>query len=822
MNHGNELISDWKLIGRDEQWQAIMQTIQELKDSSRSIMTFCLVARGGIGKTRLLREISERRDALGIRCANIIDFDDITYHSPEALMQILVERLDETNSGFTRYREVAQNYETQRASNRLEATPATIIHNLTEAFKQGYNALLDGRPIVLLFDTMERLYRQPDEFQEKLKITEVQAQPSILWLQKVVSDLRNTFLLFAGRDQPGHFQQHLEKSFQHVGKVTQIEIEAFKLGDTEKYLKYAAQRYPDFAGWLSDPTLIELVHTRSGGLPVYLALAVDYIRKAPQPESILDQLQHSVTLDEVWSNIIETLIAADNQNFDLQQSLHLLLLARKGLTPELLQHYLATQRIESDSPSYWDILSKFEVVRKTNAGMELTPLGKQLTFHDELYYHLENSQFMQDHMGNYLDAIISHYRGLIALPGWTRTQQDTLERHQLYYLLRRNPHEGWRSFNALMRNAINARNLNHLIQVREEFVSFYTRYAHLNAPFYRTQVGNALPEEDVLKNLRNYDIQQLYVEEEYHKIDERVTDLLGDENGSLYAVEDFELRFFQAQSLTHLGDSRAEIILANLRSLLDQTHLISAARQEDLNLYQQHIGMVENAYGYYYRTQGRYLSASRSYRKALAAYEQISGEIGRNGLATAQTNLAFVLAQLGDTVLARRYSSAAVRLREPKSGVPLVLALGAQVYAEIAAHNFKDAISIAESRVRLAEALQYPRSLVLALTTAGLAHRKMADRWKYSNISLEEAEFHFQEAKRFLLRAYELYKEYEINEPLRLWEILSELGSTYCDWAYFRWKALNDLEGAFDFYEESTRYTTLAKEATKGTPWKRM
>jgi tetratricopeptide (TPR) repeat protein len=106
----------------------------------------------------------------------------------------------------------------------------------------------------------------------------------------------------------------------------------------------------------------------------------------------------------------------------------------------------------------------------------------------------------------------------------------------------------------------------------------------------------------------------------------------------------------------------------------------------------------------------------------------------------------------------------------------------------------------------------------LALLNYGFCKRKHADSWK-RDLHLyptEQARVLCKEAEKALKKAIGIFdydamrgKSNKVNEPLRLWEGLNELGSLYTDWGWLE-RSLNNLVEAENLYQKSIKLLNRA------------
>lgn len=240
-------------IGREEELTQIKNFIEE--QNSRHVL--CILAPGGIGKTRLLAEIHNRyarSEMNSLLVADIIDFDDRTLHLPRNVERQIAHQLDQ--SAFEPYLRGLQDLlkmetigvSSQALQQQAERVRQTFVDNLN-------NVSLNKR-LVLLFDTAEKL--------EHEEVSNA--------LSKSMFASKNTLFVLTGRPDKewwGPFQTQL-------GSDTKvIELEPLKEESSQQYLKQK-QRLLHLN---LDPQIESKLLFLAGGRPILLDLAIEWISR---------------------------------------------------------------------------------------------------------------------------------------------------------------------------------------------------------------------------------------------------------------------------------------------------------------------------------------------------------------------------------------------------------------------------------------------------------------------------------------------------------------------------------------------------------------
>jgi len=214
---------------------------------------------GGVGKTRLLREIHRRREEYAQRSekpllfTRIIDFDDVSVRLPWSFGQRLVTEL-----GRKQFREYLDTQEVY-VQYQLLGVSSDLLREQDQRgrreFIRGYNQVAEKKRICLLFDTTEKV------------------QDTELWryLQETIEEMKNTILVMAGREL-----DEIQADLKRLLGQEAVHFRPLSPFDESEALDYF--RHTD-VGVEIEPEMREKLYLLSGGHPIFIALAVEWLRR---------------------------------------------------------------------------------------------------------------------------------------------------------------------------------------------------------------------------------------------------------------------------------------------------------------------------------------------------------------------------------------------------------------------------------------------------------------------------------------------------------------------------------------------------------------
>ena len=243
-------------VGREEKLALIGDLLAAPWGSRRVLLVHGL---GGVGKTRLLQEIYRRREeytrTLGdaFLFTNVFDFDEVSLRLALNWEQRLVEEL-----GQGWFREYLTARDTYIRFELLGADPDLLREQRRRKdrfFIESYNRLAKEKRILLLFDTLETV------------------QGTELWrhLLDIADGLENTVMVLAGR-KLDEVRPELENRW-NTEVVHFIELQPFSESEVADYFASTD------VGAEVEPEMREKLYLLTGGHPILIALAIEWLRR---------------------------------------------------------------------------------------------------------------------------------------------------------------------------------------------------------------------------------------------------------------------------------------------------------------------------------------------------------------------------------------------------------------------------------------------------------------------------------------------------------------------------------------------------------------
>lgn len=802
--------STLRFIGRRKELEQIENAI---RDKNQSYF-FYVTAPGGVGKTRLLREVINRlrnapKDFPSLAfTTRIVDFYDPALHNPEGLTTELVDALQVDMGHFDNF--ITANVELETARREQKEDVAKKRMALAQAFISDFNRLTAERRIVILLDTAEMLLYESQEVQEVLEEIARPEDATLIgiavrrWLvEDFLPKVRNAVVVLAGRPQlrprlPGD----LERAAQNNGAASfvHVSLDNFEEPDTLEYfdaLAEASRAMGDERTARSierniPPETRRVIHLYTGGNPILLGLLVDYLVRAdalvPDIRAPLAEAQKQ-DLPAVRQRLKQSIVnLIQNAGEPEDEAIRTLAWARKGMDAVLLAK--VSRMSEADAKTSLEHLRHLSFVKEH-------PSNPNLFFlHDEMYALLR--RYVLDPLGperrqQVYRAIREHYRQQITQTealladapretAWRfRLNLRTLTVEHVHYYLREDPHEGFFEFYERSEEAFLANSDDFDMQLRSELLAFWQEEEQ--------HAGHPL---DEVRGLRRVDINtdsairwvKRYISHGSYDKALRLAKALRTVHTELLPdkLAEAELSAWEALAISYIGGRLDE----PERLLTDAAVVLSHAESRDK--YQRDrselvLAQVHNRLGYLYDGKGQYSLAIESYRAALPVWHKHNAEAD---LANTLNNLAFDYAQIGNFDAALRACEKGLNIRDRlgfRSSVGYSLnTLG---LIQIKNDQASRAITVIQQALAIFEELRGEGVRGVGLANIALAEAKRRACSIPLQYTLEEQADLLWQAVEHAKAALEIFPSKE-PEKRRQVEAFIELGCAYRDWAKLR------------------------------------
>jgi tetratricopeptide (TPR) repeat protein len=414
-----------RLVGRKAELAALQKVI--FPDDRRSFQCLILQARGGKGKTRLLRETYERLGmerstnpdhgswaTEGVIALPLIDLGDVALQPVVGFMREVRQGfghvLSTHKAAFAHFDAAWLNYELARDGQVDFDTVHRRTQELLNAFESDYRALIERVRVIWVLDTLEQLFSLPPEIVTLLDEVAVGSaeleQTTYTWLLAFIARAPlNTTLLLAGRPEPERWLADLSMAIPEEMQEP-LEVADFTLQETELYVRYLYEQLA--ANPATQQTAIDLheatdeadeiihLHRLTRGNPIRLALYIDlFVNADPLPE-VLRRPEQLATLSDA-----EVARLQEELDHDL-----LAYLARQLTEPEpQVLEYLSVMRRGLDQVrlSYlWDTTEDAAVARVLKSLERFSFIkrrGDTLYLHDEFYTIYQQNMVRQPEAG---------------------------------------------------------------------------------------------------------------------------------------------------------------------------------------------------------------------------------------------------------------------------------------------------------------------------------------------------------------------------------------------------------------------------------------
>ena len=784
---------------------------------------------GGIGKTEVLKEILRRCRAgechsrPWFAASDVIDFYHLETHSLEGLAAAIDRVLKPGPQFLINFRRRLQEFHDLRwGLAGLQQEITRVQNEMGATLIQDLNAMARHRQVVLAFDTAERLMYEPDEVQAPLGINMEETGVEVLpwFLRSFLSQLENIVVLLAARPEPEtppRLRQDLLACLKR--RLVEVKLPPFELDDTEEYWEAAAINANERgAGDVStrirrvNHGMREVIWRYTAGRPIILSLVIDYVTRA---DLLLDDLKLPVGVVESMQGLemeaaqkrLEARMVREFQERGLpaDPAIKMLGWARRGLNVELLARLLETPLEEAEP--------LFDTLRDL-AFTKVRPENQHLFLHDEMYKLLWEHVLKHDEFGQRraFATIVSYYEEAIkgvraelakserpeakAEPGagpsdlttTTNDQRREQERlsglmaEQVYYALRHNPAEGFRTYYRYLKESYWAGDSRTAMELRDELLLFYREFEDWVSP------GSPLSRHDVVCECALRWIDRANRQAKYEMavaVAERLR-----EDTTLQGS--FATAGLLAQAELDLLEGRARIYAGRDsvrgQSLLEQARLTADGFDPGSDTFAQWrkrmlLAETLNDLGYAARVQGLLKGSEKLYSEAILRW-RLLGKEADSQHANTLNNLSWALAERG------AYNDA---LRRCLDGLGLRRALGFEASVALSL-NTLGLIEVRNDQPHRGQAhcrqaldifrkFDQPRGIGLACIALSEALRRTALAPEMYPVG-RQAEM-LKEAAALADEAVAIFAQ-EAREKVRLVEALIELGCVYREWMRIR------------------------------------
>lgn len=785
-----------RLIGRKGQQEAIRRAVQE---GARIVY---IEGGAGIGKTRLLEETeSIVSDLPGPPVVlGIVDFYDTAMHGSLALEEALASEIQkrEEEKSVERFFAALDKY-------RVGETSADEVHR---AFKENWNALVQDRWVILRFDTAEFLeYGQ--EAPEVVETCEIFGEevPAAQWFREHLPGLERTTALVAAR--PTRFlRRSLERAFS-PSLWRFIPLDTLDLEETREY--FLSSRF----GQEIDEEMVERIWLLTGGRPILLSLAIDWLIQGVRVDEIYETDVLSLKYwreegGEKWQNLQRRFEQALVEKVRMLSSpidaaVYYAARARKGFTAPMLRRMLAElsprrfELSEEESRKLVEELSTLSFVKHPYGARE-----GWYFLHDEMYDLLDRFVWRPDYPGYTHQAEVARFladeiygeetgNGLIAQAAqrvqsapthrdWLEAQREVqvLRTERLFYQLEADPINGYREYIRLSAQAISQWQHEWDDMLRIEALRFMRtlpdRARSGGLVRFDPETGEPLIADSVNRDCMAQWIQRYAARGDYQKADRLARKLLEahPDWGGLWRAR---VMLGQGIALARRNAPEADEVLQEALQILETPGLPG-----DPWLIAHEMGIGYLFRGLYARARSDWSRAAEMHEKARGIFEKNKEPIET---ARALTNLAYVLTQRGEYLRGIEQAQQAVRLRrEQGDGVGTSLALNTLAFAEDRTGTYLSARTHAQEALNLLQRIQQmgrpglQPQIAMVHLNLGTISRHIVER--SGILSEERAEALWQRAKAHLEEA----QKYESAlEPFYRCELYNQLGLLYARWA---------------------------------------
>jgi tetratricopeptide (TPR) repeat protein len=435
-----------KLVDRQEILDLIGPTL-----ASDRLWVFHITGKGGMGKTKLAREILQRCRSGGdwansrlLAMRDVLDLYHTSNHVQQGFAETMVlalrkqveeddtadkeQRLAAFDTAFGQYwraDEIFRGKERDLAG--LHTELGILRTKIAQGFLEGLHAITQRYHLVLAIDTAEKLLYESDAIQKRLNI-EAEGIAVYDWLlDSVLSTLNNATVIITGRAEPPEVVTKLQERLTGLlGKrLVKYSLDKFTLSDALEYFG-AVARAAESKGDVDSVERVraipretrEVIWHYADGRPILLALMIDYLISSKE---LLPQVKDSAETAyahqsgelETIRRVLEEDLVRFWQETHRLTSLAIITLGwtRKGTDAELLAR-AADLRDASGNFNIEYAHNLLEAIRDLSF-VKIRQSDSRFFLHDEMYDLLDRhvlQRSLEPERERVYDAVLEYYR----------------------------------------------------------------------------------------------------------------------------------------------------------------------------------------------------------------------------------------------------------------------------------------------------------------------------------------------------------------------------------------------------------------------------
>jgi tetratricopeptide (TPR) repeat protein len=361
-------------IPREEQELQIRRILANVRADQRS-RAVLLYGEGGVGKTSLVRHVSEALSDQRTTCLGPFDADDPSYWLLSNLERVIADRLDPENKHFALYRAQVRQLPSDPLPSIRQDTVTGHLGRVKQDFADCYERCTgaSGQTVVLVFDTVEAV---------RGNLLQTLTQ----WIKGLPS---STLFILSGRpmpdssDAPDPIAAELSSRDREGLLITEMRLGRFSRDAAARYLNSS----PVSEG-LGDEEKAKLIHLTRGH-PLWMAFTLDYLRsegipaeldlQRPSIEAALPYGQEPDRAGQaLYESFLRRLVAPYRETDFMHEAIKRLAAVRQGVNQDIFTRLMQDRRLPAalpDDAAAWNALLDCPWVRR-RAG------GRYVTLHD--------------------------------------------------------------------------------------------------------------------------------------------------------------------------------------------------------------------------------------------------------------------------------------------------------------------------------------------------------------------------------------------------------------------------------------------------------